>query len=129
MFLWPQVVRAWESRALPTFHMATDRDGWASLVTNNFWRNLPGPWIIALTFLVCGILMIYLLGSRTFCTYVCPYGAVFSLADRFSPGRILVRDNCKQCGRCTAACMSGVRVHEITPDDVDLQSVFTYLTK
>jgi len=114
MFLWPQLVRAWESRALPTFHMATDRDGWASLVTNNFWRNLPGPWIIALTFLMCGILMIYLLGSRTFCTYVCPYGAVFSLADRFSPGRILVRDNCKQCGRCTAACMSGIRVHEET---------------
>ena len=114
MFLWPQVLRAWESRALPTFHMATDRDGWASLVTNNFWRNLPGPWIIALTFLVCGILMIYLLGSRTFCTYVCPYGAVFSLADRFSPGKILVHDNCKQCGRCTAACTSGIRVHEET---------------
>ncbi len=114
MFLWPQVVRAWESRALPTFHMATDRDGWASLVTNNFWRNLPGPWIIALTFVVCGILMIYLLGSRTFCTYVCPYGAVFSLADRFSPGRILVHDNCKQCGRCTAVCTSGIRVHEET---------------
>ena len=114
MFLWPQVVRAWESRAFPTFHMATDRDGWASLVTNNFWRNLPGPWIIALTFLVCGILMIYLLGSRTFCTYVCPYGAVFSLADRFSPGKILVRDNCKQCGLCTATCTSGIRVHEET---------------
>lgn len=114
MFLWPQVVRAWESRAFPTFHMATDRDGWASLVTNNFWRNLPGPWIIALTFLVCGILMIYLLGSRTFCTYVCPYGAVFSLADRFSPGKILVHDNCKQCGLCTATCTSGIRVHEET---------------
>ena len=25
-----------------------------------------------------------LLGTRSFCTYVCPYGAVFGLADRFS---------------------------------------------
>lgn len=112
MFVWPQLVRAWESRALPTFHLATDAQGWASFSTTNFWRNLPGPWIIALTFLVCGFAIVYLLGSRTFCTYVCPYGAVFALADRFSPGKILVNDRCQQCARCTAACTSGVRVHD-----------------
>ena len=112
MFVWPQVLRAWESRSFPTFYFATDRERWASFVTSNFWRNLPGPWIIALTFLVCGFLMVYVLGSRTFCTYVCPYGAIFALADRFSPGRILVSDQCKQCGRCTETCTSGVRVHE-----------------
>ncbi len=112
MFLWPQFVRAWESRAFPEFHIATDRQGWASFITDNFWRNLPGPWVIAITFLVCGFAIVYLLGSRTFCTYVCPYGAVFALADRFSPGRILVNDACKQCGRCTAVCKSGIRVHE-----------------
>ncbi len=112
MFVWPQIVRAWSSEAIPTFHWATDKDGWASLVTENFWRNLPGPWVIAITFIVCGFLMVYLLGSRTFCTYVCPYGAVFGLADRFSPGRIKVSDACEQCGKCTAACSSGIRVHE-----------------
>jgi len=113
MFVWPQVVRAWQSRALPTFHLATDREGWASLVTSNFWRNLPGPSIIALTFLTCGFVMVYLLGTRTFCTYVCPYGAIFGLADRFSPARIRVqRDRCRQCGSCTAVCTSGIRVHE-----------------
>lgn len=112
MFVWPQIIRAWETRSLPAFHLATDRDGWASFVTNNFWRNLPGPWVIGITFLVCGFLIVYVLGSRTFCTYVCPYGAVFSLADRFSPGRIKVNDACKQCGECTAVCTSGVRVHE-----------------
>ncbi len=112
MFVWPQVVRAWYSKAMPTFHWATDKDGWASLVTENFWRNLPGPWVIAITFIVCGFMMVYLLGSRTFCTYVCPYGAVFGLADRFSPGRIKVSDACEQCGKCTAACTSGIRVHE-----------------
>lgn len=113
MFLWPQLVRAWHERALPTFHLATDREGWASLVTSNFWRNLPGPWIIALTFLTCGFAMVYLLGTRTFCTYVCPYGALFALADRFSPARIRVdAARCRQCGSCSAVCTSGIRVHE-----------------
>ncbi|MCO6436748.1 MAG: tetratricopeptide repeat protein [Phycisphaerae bacterium] len=112
MFVWPQVVRTWHDRALPTFHFATDRQGWASFVTENFWRNLPSAPIIILTFIVCGFVIVYLLGSRSFCTYVCPYGAIFALADRFSPGRIKLTGECQQCGTCTAACTSGVRVHE-----------------
>ncbi len=112
MFIWPQIVRTWRDGAFPTFHMATDAQGWASFVTNNFWRNLPNAPVIVLTFLVCGFLIVYLMGSRSFCTYVCPYGAIFSLADRFAPGRIRVNDNCRQCGTCTAACTSGVRIHE-----------------
>ncbi len=112
MFLWPQIVRAWQTKAMPAFHLASDSNGWASFVTDNYWRNLPSAGVIVVTFLVCGFLLVYLLGSRTFCTYVCPYGAVFALADRFSPGRIRVSDDCRQCGRCTAACTSGIRVHE-----------------
>lgn len=115
MFIWPQIVRAWHSRAFPDFHFRTDAEGWASFVTNNFWRNLPSAPIIVLTFLVCGFLIVYLMGTRTFCTYVCPYGAIFALADRFSPARIRTRpDRCQQCGTCTAACTSSVRVHEET---------------
>jgi tetratricopeptide (TPR) repeat protein/NAD-dependent dihydropyrimidine dehydrogenase PreA subunit len=102
----------WYSGALPEFHLATDADGWASLATSNFWRNLPGPAVTAFTFLICGFAIVYLLGSRTFCTYVCPYGAVFGLADRLAPGRIRVTDACTQCGTCTAVCTSGIRVHE-----------------
>lgn len=113
MFIWPQIVRGWHNRSFPTFHWASDAEGWASLVTTNFWRNLPSPPIIALTFLVCGFVIVYLLGTRTFCTYVCPYGAIFALADRFSPTRIRVKsDQCRQCGTCSQACTSGVRVHE-----------------
>jgi len=112
MFVWPQLVRTWQAKALPTFHFAGDAEGWASFATTNFWRNLPGPWIMGLTFLICGFAIVYILGSRSFCTYVCPYGAVFGLADRFSFARIRVNDSCKQCGRCTAACTSSVRVHD-----------------
>lgn len=112
MFVLPQILRAWRSGSFPEFHFRSDAEGWSSFVTANFWRNLPSPPIIILTFLVCGFLIVYLLGSRTFCTYVCPYGAIFALADRFSPGRLRGSDKCRQCGTCTAACTSGVRVHE-----------------
>lgn len=116
MFIWPQLVRIWHSRAFPEFHFRTDAEGWASFATNNFWRNLPSAPVIALTFLVCGFAIVYLLGSRTFCTYVCPYGAIFGVADRLAPGRIRRVDACIQCGKCTAACTSGIRVHEEVKD-------------
>lgn len=113
MFAWPQAVRVIRGHPLPQLHFRTDAEGWASLATENFWRNLPGPVITVLTFGVCGFLIVYVLGSRGFCTYGCPYGAVFRLADRVAPVKIRLRGNdCLQCGTCTAACTSHVRVHE-----------------
>lgn len=113
MFAWPQAQRLYYGAPLPRLHLRTDAEGWASFATENFWRNLPGPIIIALTFGVCGFLIVYVLGTRGFCTYGCPYGAVFRLADRVAPAKIRLRGNdCLQCGTCTAACTSHVRVHE-----------------
>jgi len=96
----------------PEMRIVRHAEGWTSFATTDFWRNLPGPWIIALTFFFCGFAIIYFLGSRSFCKYACPYGALFGLLDRFSPGRIVAGENCEQCGACTAVCGSDVRVHE-----------------
>lgn len=113
MFVWPQVVRISQGRSLPQLHFRTDAEGWASLTTESFWRNLPGPGITLLTFGVCGFLIVYVLGSRGFCAYGCPYGAVFRIADRLAPGRIrLAAADCSRCGACTAVCGSNIRVHE-----------------
>jgi len=112
MFVWPQIQRIYEGRPPPEIRILGDEDGWASFVTTDFWRNLPDPWIACLTFAVCGFAVIYFLGSRSFCLHACPYGAVFSFMDRFSPGRIKLTGNCEQCGICTGVCASGVRVHE-----------------
>jgi len=112
MFAWPQVSRILAGRPLPRLRLSTDAEGWASFTTNDFWRNLPGPWITALTFAVCGGAIVYVLGTRSFCKYACPYGAVFALADRIAPGKIKAVGDCSGCGRCTAVCQSGVRVHE-----------------
>lgn len=113
MFVWPQAVRVYQGNPLPELHFRTDAEGWASFSTQNYWRNLPGPVITITTFVVCGFLIVYVLGSRGFCTYGCPYGALFRVADRLAPARIRLKGNdCRTCGACTAACQSHVRVHE-----------------
>jgi len=112
MFVWPQVLRIMEGRPPPELRILGDEDGWASFVTNDFWRNLPDPWIAGLTFVVCGFAVIYFLGSRSFCLHACPYGAVFATMDRIAPGRIKLTGDCEQCGICTGVCSSHVRVHE-----------------
>jgi tetratricopeptide (TPR) repeat protein/ferredoxin len=112
MFVLPQILRVWRGETLPVLHLATDREGWASFLTTDFWRNLPSPGVALATFAVCGFAIVYVLGSRAFCTYGCPYGALFNLIDRFAPGRIARVGECKDCGHCTAACTSGVRVHD-----------------
>jgi len=112
MFIWPQIARLVRGEPLPTLHVQGDGGMWASFVTDDYWRNLPGPWIAGITFLVCGFAIVYFLGSRSFCRYACPYGAIFAIADRLAPGRIVAKGDCSQCGRCTAVCESHVRVHQ-----------------
>jgi len=103
MFFWPTVNRLWKGEPHPGF---TNH-----LMTDNFWETFPGPVVSILTFVVCGGVIVYLLGNKGFCTYACPYGAFFSVADRLAVARIHVTDACHQCGQCTAHCTSNVQVH------------------
>jgi polyferredoxin/tetratricopeptide (TPR) repeat protein len=81
------------------------------LITTDFWATFPPP-AVAIPFLfICGFVTVYFLGSKGFCTYACPYGGFFGLADKVAPGRIRVTDACNQCGHCTATCSSNVLVH------------------
>jgi ferredoxin len=123
MFLWPQVARllvgTWPGLAewigaRPEFRLRVlgDQDGWASFMTSDFTRNLPGPGVALLTFVVCGLVATWLLGSRSFCRLICPYGAVFSQADRFASRRIVLTGTRVDCGLCTRVCDSGISVYE-----------------
>lgn len=98
MFLWPFYVR--ESTPETSYH----------LTTTDFWATFPPWWGALITFLVCGFVAVYFLGAKGFCTYGCPYGALFGVADRLAPGRIRVTDACEGCGMCTATCSSNVDV-------------------
>jgi tetratricopeptide (TPR) repeat protein/ferredoxin len=107
MFVWPTAYRFFTKPAQePLFPKFTNH-----LVTTNFWETFPSV-AVAIPFLfICGFMTVYFLGQKGFCTYACPYGGFFGLADKFSPGKIRVTDACNQCGHCTATCTSNVVVH------------------
>ncbi len=111
LFLLPQIERIYHSKPMPVWKIQGDAEGWASFITNDFWRNLPGAGITLLTFFICGFLIIYFLGSRSFCQYVCPYGALFAVSDRLAPGKIKLTGNCNNCGICSSVCSSHILVH------------------
>lgn len=125
MFAWPTLKRvalfpllAWMK--IPPHPMLGEPSAFPGfsnhLVVEDFWRTFP-EWYIAIPFLfVCGFATVYFLGAKGFCYSACPYGGVFGPVDRLSPGRIVVNDDCEQCGHCTAVCTSNVRVHQEVRD-------------
>ena len=108
MFFWPLAFRIWSGSPVT--------DTTVALTKTEFWETFPPLSVALLTFLVCGGLIVYFLGAKGFCTYACPYGAIFGAVDRLAPGRIRVTDACEGCGHCTATCTSNVRVHEEVRD-------------
>jgi len=107
MFVWPTAYRLFRNpEHAPLIPKFTNH-----LVTTNFWQTFPSV-AVAIPFLfICGFVTVYFLGQKGFCTYACPYGGFFGLADKVSPGKIRVTPACNQCGHCTATCTSNVMVH------------------
>ncbi len=107
MFVWPSVNRFFAKAANePLIPQFTNH-----FITTEFWATFPPVWVAIPFLFVCGFMTVYFLGSKGFCTYGCPYGGFFSLADKVAPGKIRVTDACNQCGHCTATCTSNVLVH------------------
>ena len=107
MFVWPTAYKFFfHSATEPLFPKFTNH-----LVTTNFWETFPSVSVAIPFLFICGFVTVYFLGQKGFCTYACPYGGFFGLADKFSPGKIRVTDACNQCGHCTATCTSNVTVH------------------
>lgn len=109
MFLWPHVAHWIDPVVKP---MPALEDWHLELTSADLWATFP-KWIMGpATLLVVGFLIVWWLGAKGFCSYGCPYGALFAVADRFAPVRIVVSDACDACGHCTSVCSSNVRVHE-----------------
>jgi Fe-S-cluster-containing hydrogenase component 2 len=104
IYFQPLVERAWFGKPFPTPKLV--------LTSQHLWAALPGPMEAVAAILLGGLLMVYLLGSLSFCKYVCPYGALFALADSVALGRVRLTGECDGCALCTAACTTGARVHE-----------------
>ena len=107
MFVWPTLYRFLvKPPSEPLIPGFTNH-----IITSDFWITFPSV-AVAIPFLfICGFMTVYFLGQKGFCTYACPYGGVFVMADKVAPLRIRVTDACNQCGHCTATCMANVQVH------------------
>ena len=107
MFVWPTVYRYFTAPPdQPVIPQFTNH-----LITTDFWATFPPVWVAIPFLFICGFMTVYFLGQKGFCTYACPYGGFFGVADAVAPGRIRVTDACNQCGHCTATCTSNVIVH------------------
>jgi len=107
MFVWPTILRfIIKPPNEPLFPQFTNH-----IITTEFWATFPPFWVAVPFLFICGFVTVYFLGSKGFCTYACPYGGFFGIADKVAPGRIRVNDSCDQCGHCTAVCTSNVIVH------------------
>lgn len=107
MFVWPTAVRFFaKAPSEPLIPQFTNH-----IITTEFWATFPPVWVAIPFLFICGFVVVYFLGSKGFCTYGCPYGGFFGVADKLAPGKIRVTDDCNQCGHCTATCTSNVIVH------------------
>ncbi len=105
MFVWPAVYRVVMIPSDPFPQLS-----W-HLTKTEFWDTFPGVAVAVPFLFVCGFATVYFLGMKGYCTYGCPYGGFFALADKVASGSIRVNGNCESCGHCTALCTSNVKVH------------------
>ncbi len=119
MFMWPTVKRwsfPWLEQQIPSlvawFTPVSPWPGFTDhLMVQDFWATFPSLLVAIPFLLICGFASVYLLGAKGFCTYGCPYGAFFSVADRIAPMTIVANmDACETCGLCTANCTSNVQI-------------------
>jgi len=75
--------------------------------------DLPRSPVIIVLFIIFDVfLFIYLMGSRAFCRYVCPWAPMLAIFDNLSFWRIRKVNECKGCMSCTKSCTMGIQVHE-----------------
>ena len=94
------------------WHMANNPWGEISISLNSpsIWEFLPGFVIGILTFFIDGFLIVYFLGKKGFCRFICPWGAFLKLPNMFAPFKVRKTGNCTLCHECTTGCPVGIDV-------------------
>ena len=74
------------------------------------WEFLPGFVIGLLTFVIDGFLIVYFLGRKGFCRFLCPWGAFLKFPNSFAMFKVRKVGDCIECGNCTDNCSIGIDV-------------------
>jgi polyferredoxin len=73
---------------------------------------------LAATFGIVGVLIMATIsrarGSMVHCITYCPVGLIANIVGKINPFRIIIKDDCRDCGICTDHC----RYDALTPEDV-----------
>ena len=87
---------------------------WANININlgmpEIWAFLPEFVIGTLTFIVDGFLIVYFLGRKGFCRYLCPWGAFLKLPNSLAMFKVRNTEGCIESGNCTTNCPVGIDV-------------------
>ena len=87
------------------------------------WTFLPGFVIGSLTFIVDGFLIVYFLGRKGFCRFVCPWGAFLKFPTALSMFKVRKTGECTHCNMCTSGCPIAIDVsYEINKFDKVINS-------
>ena len=77
----------------------------------NIWAFLPGFFIGTMTFFIDGFLIIYFLGRKGFCRFICPWGAFLKLPNALALFKVRKTNQCTHCHNCTDSCPVGIDVN------------------
>jgi len=109
-----------------TVHFFNSNQQWnlsLNLSYPEVWTFLPGFVIGSLTFVVDGFLIVYFLGRKGFCRFVCPWGAFLKLPTSLSMFKVRKTGDCTHCNMCTSGCPIAIDVsYEINKFDKVLNS-------
>ena len=87
---------------------------WEGITLNlgipEIWAFLPGFVIGTLTFVVDGFLIVYFMGRKGFCRYLCPWGAFLKLPNSLAMFKVRNTGGCIESGNCTSNCPVGIDV-------------------
>lgn len=79
-------------------------------LTKAFWDNEPfvrGIQVVFFLLVLVGFTILFplLTKKRTFCSLICPFGAMVSICGKVSPYRVTInKEKCVHCGKCLDAC-------------------------
>ncbi len=77
----------------------------------DIWAFLPNFIIGTLTFFIDGFLIVYFLGKKGFCRFICPWGAFLKLPTSLSFFKVRKTGECTFCHVCTDQCPIGIDVN------------------
>tara|TARA_B100000029_G_scaffold454737_1_gene481449 strand:+ start:288 stop:1577 length:1290 start_codon:yes stop_codon:yes gene_type:complete len=105
---------------IPNIYYAYQNDWSLSIAMNEpeIWEFLPGFVIGTLTFFIDGFLIVYFLGKKGFCRFICPWGAFLKIPTSLALFKVRKTGECTHCHVCTSECPIGIDVsYEINTFD------------